>query len=215
MSTSLVMHCQKGEVIIQQGELQRDVYKILSGTVGTYTNYGKINEMRAGQHTAPDYFGEIMLLAEQPSYCTIVAESAVAVLRVSEEDFEIYLQKDVQNALSIVKAMADNLRMVHINIHAKQLLDQVRQSGAQVPITLDVLRKLIKPEVDDRLAIHSGKKNFFSRKRSRFYARFAYPGTRIILISCCQIAASIFLKRSILVRIANVRSKAFALRCIN
>lgn len=161
MSTSLVMHCQKGEVIIQQGELQRDVYKILSGTVGTYTNYGKINEMRAGQHTAPDYFGEIMLLAEQPSYCTIVAESAVAVLRVSEEDFEIYLQKDVQNALSIVKAMADNLRMVHINIHAKQLLDQVRQSGAQVPITLDVLRKLIKPEVDDRLAIHSGKKNFF------------------------------------------------------
>ena len=176
MSTSLVMHCQKGEVIIQQGELQRDVYKILSGTVGAYTNYGKINEMRAGQHTAPDYFGEIMLLAEQPSYCTIVAESAVAVLRVSEEDFEVYLQKDVQNALSIVKAMADNLRMVHINIHTTQLLEQVRQSGAQAPITLGVLRKLIKPEVDDRLAIHSGKKNFFEQKKEQILREICLPG---------------------------------------
>lgn len=156
MGSSFMVQYQKDQVILHQGEKQKCVYKIISGKVAFYTNYGKINRMRAGERSAPDYFGEIMLLADQPSYCTVVAEEAVTALQVSEGDFANFLQKNTQNALYMVQTMAENLRMVHININKAQLLSQIEQAAAQAVVDLGILRRLVQPEVSARLESHFG-----------------------------------------------------------
>ncbi len=176
MSGSNVMQYQKGEVIIQQGERQRDLYKILVGTVAFYTNHGKINEMRAGERSVPDYFGEIMLLADQPSYCTVIAETSVTVLRVSEEDFEGFLLKNVPNALYMVNTMAENLAMVHININKNLLVSQVKAIGEQTTMNLNMLRRLVKKEVDARLESRSEPKEKAALKKAQVVEAMCLPG---------------------------------------
>lgn len=190
MGASFMVQYQKDQVILHQGERQKSVYKIISGTVAFYTNYGKINRMRAGERSAPDYFGEIMLLADQPSYCTVVAEGAVTALQVSEEDFANFLQKDAQNALSMVQTMAENLRMVHININKAQLLAQIEQAAAQMVIDLGVLRSLVQPEVSARLEAHFGSEEAAKAEREQSRHALFLPGhpgyTQVPLPDCSQ-----------------------------
>lgn len=190
MSASFMVQYQKDQVILHQGEKQKCVYKIISGTVAFYTNYGKINRMRAGERSAPDYFGEIMLLADQPSYCTMVAESPVTALQVSEEDFANFLRKNAQNGIYMVQTMAENLRMVHININKAQLLSQIEQAAAQAVPDLGILRSLVQPEVSARLESHFGQEDAEKpqKKEESGYALLpGHPGyTQVPLPDCTQ-----------------------------
>lgn len=190
MSSSFMVQYQKDQVILHQGEKQKCVYKIISGTVAFYTNYGKINRMRAGERSAPDYFGEIMLLADQPSYCTMVAESPVTALQVSEEDFTNFLRKNAQNGIYMVQTMAENLRMVHININKTQLLSQIEQAAAQAALDLGILRGLVQPEVSARLEAHFGQEDAekAQKKEECSYALLpGHPGyVQVPLPDCTQ-----------------------------
>ena len=64
-----------------------------------------------GLLTFPSCFGEMTILADQPSYYTVVALDDTKVLRVPESNFEAFIQGDHRNALSIMKTMAKNLAL--------------------------------------------------------------------------------------------------------
>lgn len=191
MSTSFLVHFQKDEIILHEGEQQKIVYKLVFGTVAFHTNYGKINHMRVGERTAPDYFGEIMLLVDVPTYCTIVAENAVTALRVSEEDFDNFLQRDAQNPSYIVGEMADNLQMAQIYIDRERLLQEIAQAATQVVMDLNILRSLVQPEISARLAIHFGRAGSIANAEKEHILQELYlPGHKdysdVLLPDCTE-----------------------------
>lgn len=157
MSSSFMVQFQKDEVILRQGEQQKSIYKLISGTVAFYTNYGKADQMKIGTRSVPDYFGEIMLLANQPTYCTIVAESAITALRVSEEDFAHFLQRDTQNIFYMVQAMTENLQMLQMDIDQTQLMQQIAQAATQVVLDLGILQSILQPEIAEKLRLYFGQ----------------------------------------------------------
>ena len=96
MNDAAVIQYQEDEIILRQGELNRNLYKVLSGNVALYINYGEPEEYLVGLLGFPNCFGEMTILSHQPSYYTVVALEKTAVLRVPETNFEAFIQHSGQ-----------------------------------------------------------------------------------------------------------------------
>jgi len=132
---------QKGEIIVQQGKAQRALYKILSGDVALYVNHGTPNEYFAGTLSAPQCFGEMMVLVGQPSQYTVLAQSDAAVLCVPEEALLPFIQNDAQDALVIMKTLARNLTLTNVNFNI--LLNEFRTMSKAVQVDGAVIGQML------------------------------------------------------------------------
>ena len=63
-------HAKRDEVIFRQGEPSRCMYRIQSGRVGIFLNYGENRETKLAELTAGRYFGEMGLLDSAPRSAT-------------------------------------------------------------------------------------------------------------------------------------------------
>ena len=54
-------------VIIREGEVRNEMYKIVSGKVAVYINYGEKNEYLLGILSEQQCFGELGIMCKQPS----------------------------------------------------------------------------------------------------------------------------------------------------
>jgi CRP-like cAMP-binding protein len=72
----------EGRVLIQEGELGRDFYVILDGTVAVEKDGAVVTTLGTG-----DYVGEIALLENSPRNATVTATTAVRALVVSGRAF--------------------------------------------------------------------------------------------------------------------------------
>lgn len=117
MSEAAILNCKEDEIILRQGDADRNLYKVISGSVALYINHGQADEYLVGILSFPKCFGEMTILTGQPSYYTVVALSEATVLRVPESNFEAFIQGDHQNAMNIMKTMARNLSMVNMNMN--------------------------------------------------------------------------------------------------
>ena len=124
MSTAAVLECRENQVIIRQGDTDKSLYKVMSGSVALYINYRRRDEYLVGVISSPKCFGEITLLTGEPSYYTVVALTKATVLRVPEENFEAFIQSDPQNAMNIMRTMARNVSMVNMNMN--MLIQDIR-----------------------------------------------------------------------------------------
>jgi CRP-like cAMP-binding protein len=81
------LHVQKGEVILREGRLGRELYIILDGTV-VVTRAGRtVNEWGPG-----DYFGELAAIDEAPRSATVTATSDLEVLIVGPRELEAIME---------------------------------------------------------------------------------------------------------------------------
>lgn len=124
MNDAAVLQYQEDEVILRQGDRNRAIYKILSGTVALYINYGAEDEYLVGLLSFPNCFGEMTILANQPSYYTVVALDETTVLRVPESNFELFIQSDYHHAMTIMKTMAKNLALMNVNLN--MMIDELK-----------------------------------------------------------------------------------------
>lgn len=129
MSEAAVLECKEDEIILRQGDADRNLYKVMSGSVALYINYGQADEYLVGILSFPKCFGEMTILTGQPSYYTVVALSEATILRVPESNFETFIQGDHQNAMNIMKTMARNLSMVNMNMNL--LIEEIRELSKQ------------------------------------------------------------------------------------
>lgn len=106
-----------GDIILQEGEYNKTLHKILSGKVALYMNYGKTNEYLIEVLSFPQYFGEVSILIQHPCYCTAVAAEDTAILHLPEENFEEFIKNNPQNAILILKAMAKSLDSLNLLLH--------------------------------------------------------------------------------------------------
>ena len=80
MSNAVIENYQEKDIIFAQGDTRHHLYKIMSGTIGLYLNYGRADEHLVGVTSAPRYIGMMNAFADQPSTYTAVALSKVMVL---------------------------------------------------------------------------------------------------------------------------------------
>ncbi|SEF46831.1 Cyclic nucleotide-binding domain-containing protein [Butyrivibrio sp. Su6] len=106
----------EGTIILQEGERNLDMYKILSGHVEMYTGYGTENEVLLGILCPGSCFGEFGILTKKPAIYTIISFSKIKLLRITEELINDFMRDNPGNVLQIMKNMANNMLMMQQEI---------------------------------------------------------------------------------------------------
>ncbi len=105
-------------LILQEGEVNLDMYKILKGYVELYTGYGTDRESIIGIIGPGACFGEFGLLLEKPAIYTAIASTDVYSIRVTSGLIGDFIQENHSSVLQIMKNMANTMLIMQ-----RQILD--------------------------------------------------------------------------------------------
>ena len=101
----------KDSVIFRQGDFSHDMYDIISGSVGIYTDYGRENENRITVLHAGDFLGEMGLIEIYPRSATAVAmEDGTTLQVIGEKEFSDYFKTRSDRLLAIMRQLSHRLR---------------------------------------------------------------------------------------------------------
>ena len=98
------------DIIIKEGEIYEEMYKIISGSVAVYLRYGEKEEHLIGIYSKSKCFGETHVLSSQPSIYTVVAYDEVLLMRITKDSLEEFVRNNPRNAIDIMR------NMVHTNM---------------------------------------------------------------------------------------------------
>ncbi|MBO6283030.1 MAG: Crp/Fnr family transcriptional regulator [Pseudobutyrivibrio sp.] len=116
-------------MILREGEINLDMYKIVSGHVEMYTGYGTPNEVLIGLLGPGTCFGEFGILTGQPAIYTIITYSKTKILRVTEGLMGDFIQENKDDILQIMRNMATNMtRMQHQINQLSRELEEVTEN---------------------------------------------------------------------------------------
>lgn len=126
LNRNKIYEVPEGVTILNEGEVNLDMYKILSGHVEMYMGYGTDNEVLIGILGPGACFGEFGLLTGQPAIYTIITYSTTKILRVTEALMSDFMTKNPDSILQIMKNMANNMmKMQHqVNQFSRELAEQ-------------------------------------------------------------------------------------------
>ncbi|MBR5336486.1 MAG: cyclic nucleotide-binding domain-containing protein [Lachnospiraceae bacterium] len=106
----------EGMVVVKEGEVNMDMYKLVSGKAEVYVGYGTDRETVIGILSEGSYFGELGLLAQKPAIYTIVMYSDGLLLRITMNEIEEYIKTNERDILAIMKHMANSMYNLKFNI---------------------------------------------------------------------------------------------------
>lgn len=120
MSNAAVINYEEHQVIFTQGGIDRYFYKIMSGRVGLYLDYGTSDERLVGISDAPHYIGAFNALSLQPSEYTAVALTKAMLLKLPEDELTTFAKSDPVSAVELMRTMVhqiteqrEELRLMH------------------------------------------------------------------------------------------------------
>ncbi len=160
----MILEIPAGIVILNEGETNLDMYKLLSGHVEMYTGYGTENEVLIGMLGPGSCFGEFGLLTGKPAIYTIITYDNAKILRVTEEMMTEFMLNNQDSVLQIMRNMANNmLRMQH---QITQLCEELAEANTEVKvninnITKENIRKYAIPPTQTKKESMSGGMKFF------------------------------------------------------
>ena len=120
-----LMKFPQGSVILSEGEVNLDMYKIVKGFAEVYMGYGTENEEIVSIIDEGSCFGEFGLLLKKPSIYTVVAFSDVYALRVTEGEMGDFVQNNHKYIIDIMKNMAENMEVMHMQIEL--LMEEINE----------------------------------------------------------------------------------------
>lgn len=112
----MMLQVKEGDMIVQEGEMSLDMYKLVSGKAEMYVGYGTDRETFIGILSKGDYFGEMGLLARRPAIYTIVMYSDGLLLRITPQDIVDYIKNNERDILNIMVHMANSMYNLKTNI---------------------------------------------------------------------------------------------------
>jgi cAMP-binding proteins - catabolite gene activator and regulatory subunit of cAMP-dependent protein kinases len=124
-------------VILKEGEVSRDIIKIVKGNAEVYVGYGTDRETIVGIIGEQSCFGEFGLLLGQPSIITVVAYSDVLIMRISEDEMDDFISRNHKNIMDIMRSMAKS--MLSMRAQVTMLLSEL-ESGKK-PTEIDLREK--------------------------------------------------------------------------
>ncbi len=91
--------------IVKQGEIGDSFYVVLTGQAKVVSNGRTLNHLLPGDH-----FGEISLLDGDPRTASVVAETEMTLVIITQKDFLAMLSKDPEITICLLEGMARTVR---------------------------------------------------------------------------------------------------------
>ncbi len=141
-----ILRFEPEAVIIREGEVNPDMYKIIKGKAVIYTDYGTDKESVIGIIGEQACFGEFGLLLHKPSIYTVVAYGELCVMRINEGRMGDFVQTNHKNIIEIMRNMAGTMMIMRkqIDMLADELAAASGNSGETVA-TKDIIRGYVRP----------------------------------------------------------------------
>ncbi|MBR5091323.1 MAG: cyclic nucleotide-binding domain-containing protein [Ruminiclostridium sp.] len=117
MEGSNIRLFNENDVIVQEGSVNTEMYKIVSGQAAVYFDYGKKSEYLVGVLGERRCFGEIGLLTGKPSPFSIVAFTDMMLLSVGVNELEDFISGDPRSAAEIMHSLANTVVTMSANIN--------------------------------------------------------------------------------------------------
>jgi CRP-like cAMP-binding protein len=95
----------EGKVLVEEGRIGLEFFLIVSGTATVTRNGKKVATLGPG-----GYFGELSLLDRRPRSATVVSDTEMDVLVLSQRQFNSLLQSVPTIARKMLSAMANRVR---------------------------------------------------------------------------------------------------------
>jgi len=95
----------EGKVLVEEGRVGLEFFLIVSGTATVTRNGKKVATLGPG-----GYFGELSLLDRKPRSATVVSDTEMDVLVLSQRQFNSVLQSVPTIARKMLSAMANRVR---------------------------------------------------------------------------------------------------------
>ncbi len=94
-----------GATLVKQGEIGDSFYVVLTGQARVVANERTLNRLLPGDH-----FGEISLLDGGPRSASVVAETEMTLVIITQKDFLAMLSKDPEITVCLLEGMARTVR---------------------------------------------------------------------------------------------------------
>lgn len=155
-----------GMPILNEGEVNLDMYKIIEGNVEMYTGYGTDKEVLLGILGPGACFGEFGLLLRKPAIYTIITFSQVKLLRVTEGTMGDFVRENQDSIIHMMKNMAGMMMNMSHNIQqlSKELEDVSKTVKVDVTTVEADVRKDHVKEALREYAVKGYAYNFFRKK---------------------------------------------------
>ena len=115
------------DIVLNEGDTNSDMYKILKGNAELYLGYGTENEVLLGILGENACFGEFGLLIHKPAPYTVVAYSDLILYRITEDRIGEFIQDNHSYILQMMKSMANT--MMIMQSHINQLSDELDEKN--------------------------------------------------------------------------------------
>ncbi len=129
-------------VVIREGELNPDMYKIISGHAEVHVGYGTKHEVIIGIIGPQSCFGEFGMLLHKPSIYTIIAFSDLLALRITEENLADFVKENQKNIIDIMRNMAET--MMTMRYHIDLLISEIESRKKPDPEILNRARRAMR-----------------------------------------------------------------------
>lgn len=126
------------EIIVKEGQVTLEMYKILSGKVAAYINYGEENESLLGIFDEQRTFGESGMLCERPCMYTVVALEETLVMRVTIDEFDEFINNNNQNARNVIKNLAREVAVMRCNLD--MIMDEYEHNAEAEKMNIQQLK---------------------------------------------------------------------------
>jgi CRP-like cAMP-binding protein len=133
----------EGDEIIREGDTDRRLFIIVSGSVEVIKGRGERNQRKLATFGPLDYFGEMTLIDEMVRSATVVAKEATEALSLDQSDFLAEIDQNPSIAVELLRELSRRIRaleaiamsslggLLPICLHCKNIRDE---SGAWVRI---------------------------------------------------------------------------------
>ena len=141
MNAKMVKYPQE-TIIIREGEINADMFKIISGHAEVYVGFGTTQETLIKIIGPQSCFGELGMLLGKPSIYTVRAYSDILVFKICKEDMYGFVSENQKNVIDIMRNMAST--MMTMRYHIDLLIKEIEAGNKPDPNMLQKARKAMK-----------------------------------------------------------------------
>lgn len=116
MAEAKMIKYSKDSVILKEGDIHTEMFKIIQGYAEVYVGYGTSTESILGVIGPQSCFGELGLLLGKPSIYTVIAYSDILALRITEENIGSFVVENQKNIIDIMRNMAGSMLSMRTQI---------------------------------------------------------------------------------------------------
>lgn len=107
---SKIHHLAAGDVLFREGDSGNTLYKILTGKIGIYADFGTAHAMQLTVLTKGRCFGEMSILEELPRSTTAVAEEDTSLITYPADLLSEVILQNPGFALELMENLSARLR---------------------------------------------------------------------------------------------------------